>query len=137
MRRDTTETTGVVRPTNGRFPGSAPGEEPPGQLRSGAAWTGWLVALLPLGLTIGFASLAGPVADGARLSVGAAWAPSLGVDLAFSIDGLSLLFALLISGVGTFVFIYAGAYLAGHPQILRFYLFLLLFMVSMLGLVLA
>src|SRR5688572_20701360 len=119
MRRDTTETPGV-EPGNRPFVGrTTPGEEPPGQLRSGAAWTGWLVALLPLGLTIGFASLAGPVTDGARLSVGAAWAPSLGVDLAFSIDGLSLLFALLISGVGTFVFIYAGAYLAGHPQILR------------------
>ena len=47
------------------------------------------------------------------------------------------MFALLISGIGTLVFVYAGAYLAGHAHLLRFYLFLLLFMVSMLGLVLA
>ncbi len=52
------------------------------------------------------------------------------------VDGLSTLFALLISGIGTFIILYAGGYLKGHPQQGRFFSFLLMFMGSMLGLVL-
>ena len=63
--------------------------------------------------------------------------PALGVNLSFTVDGLSLLFALLISGVGALVLVYAGGYLAGSPQLGRLYAFLLFFMASMLGLVLA
>lgn len=65
------------------------------------------------------------------------WVPSLGISLTFMLDGLSLLFGLLISVIGTFVLIYAGSYLKGHPDIARFHIALLAFMVSMLGLVLA
>ncbi|MBE0464701.1 MAG: putative monovalent cation/H+ antiporter subunit A [Halomonadaceae bacterium] len=65
------------------------------------------------------------------------WVPSLGISLTFMLDGLSLLFGLLISVIGTFVLIYAGSYLKGHPDIVRFHIALLAFMVSMLGLVLA
>ena len=61
--------------------------------------------------------------------------PSLGIALSWQLDGLSLLFALLISGIGALVLIYAGAYLAGDAQLGRFYLYLLLFMTAMLGLV--
>lgn len=53
------------------------------------------------------------------------------------LDGLSLLFVLLITGTGAFILVYASAYLAGHRQLGRFYAFILLFMASMLGLVLA
>jgi multicomponent Na+:H+ antiporter subunit A len=45
-------------------------------------------------------------------------------------------FALLISGIGTFIILYAGGYLKGHPQQGRFFSFLFLFMGAMLGLVL-
>lgn len=137
MRRDTIEPHPTRAPTDGRYVGPVPDDAPSVQHHAGAAWTGWLVALVPLGLTVYFASLLGAVADGRPLVAAVAWAPSLGVDLAFRVDGLGLLFALLISGIGTLVFVYAGAYLAGNPQLFRFYLFLLLFMVSMLGLVLA
>ena len=65
------------------------------------------------------------------------WVPSLGISLTFMLDGLSLLFGLLISVIGTFVLIYAGSYLKGHQDIARFHIALLAFMVSMLGLVLA
>jgi multicomponent Na+:H+ antiporter subunit A len=51
------------------------------------------------------------------------------------IDGLSLTFALLISGIGTLIVIYAGGYLKGHPHQGRFFSFILLFMGAMLGLV--
>lgn len=65
------------------------------------------------------------------------WVPSLGISLTFMLDGLSLLFGLLITVIGTCVLIYAGGYLKGHEDIARFHLALLAFMVSMLGLVLA
>lgn len=99
--------------------------------------TGWLLALLPLGLVVFFASQTQLVASGEALHEYYAWVPALGVNLSFHLDGLSLLFALLITGIGALILIYAGGYLAGHPQLGRLYAFLLLFMGSMLGLVLA
>lgn len=97
---------------------------------------GWIFALLPIGLFIYFAGFLDALPpDG--VSVHYPWAPSLGLDLSFHLDGLSLLFALLITGIGALILIYAGGYLAGHPQLGRLYAFLLLFMASMLGLVLA
>jgi multicomponent Na+:H+ antiporter subunit A len=98
---------------------------------------GWLLALLPLGFFIYFASLIGRVAGGEAIHIVSPWAPSLGVNLTFYIDGLGLLMALLVSGIGALVVIYAGSYLAGDAQIGRFYTLILLFMGSMLGVVLA
>ncbi len=66
-----------------------------------------------------------------------AWLPSLGVELAFRLDGLSRLMALLITGIGAGVFLYAATYLAGHPLLHRFLAVLTLFMAAMLGAVLA
>ena len=66
-----------------------------------------------------------------------AWAPSLGVDLSWRIDGLSLTFALLISGIGTLIVLFSGGYLKGHPRQGRFFSFMLMFMGAMQGLVLA
>ncbi|MEL6799883.1 MAG: putative monovalent cation/H+ antiporter subunit A [Pseudomonadota bacterium] len=65
------------------------------------------------------------------------WVPSLGIALSFYVDGLSLTFGLLITGIGALVFLYASKYLQGHKHFSRFMLFLTLFMLSMLGLVLA
>lgn len=98
---------------------------------------GWGVLLLSAGLTLFFARHIGSVTAGEVFTVTYPWVPSLKVNFSFYLDGLSLLFALLISGIGALVTLYAGGYLANHPQLNRFYLFLFLFMVSMLGLVLA
>ena len=77
------------------------------------------------------------VAEGEVIRLAADWVPSLGVSLSFLVDGLSLTFALLISGIGVLVALYSSVYLVGHPHFGRFVLFLLVFMGSMLGLVLA
>jgi multicomponent Na+:H+ antiporter subunit A len=103
----------------------------------GRSATGWILAVVPAVLFAYFAGLAGQVAQGEVIRHSHAWVPSLGISLSFTADGLSLLFALLITGVGALVCIYAGGYLAGHPQLGRFFAYLLLFMASMLGLVLA
>ncbi|HZF75259.1 MAG TPA: hydrogen gas-evolving membrane-bound hydrogenase subunit E [Acetobacteraceae bacterium] len=74
---------------------------------------------------------AGPVASGF-------WAvPSLGVTGGLRLDGLSLLFALLITGIGALVLLYAGRYLQGDPRLGRLVVLLLLFMAAMLGAVTA
>ncbi len=105
--------------------------------RLGRSWTGWMLAVLPISLAIYFASLIGPITVGSTLAVSYAWVPSLGINLSFFVDGLSLVFALLISGIGGLVIIYGGGYLAGDPYLGRFYAYILMFMASMLGLVLA
>lgn len=65
------------------------------------------------------------------------WVPSLSIALSFYVDGLSLTFAMLISGIGALVLLYSWSYLNEHPQFGRFALFLTSFMLAMLGLVLA
>ena len=96
-----------------------------------------LLALLPASLTAYFiyafwlVSLHGPFA------VTAAWAPALDLSLSLRLDGLSALFATLISGVGTLIVIYAGKYLEHHALAGRFQVALFAFMGSMLGVVLS
>lgn len=65
------------------------------------------------------------------------WIPQMGVSLDFKLDGLSLLFSLLITGIGALVFLYSSFYLKGHRYIHKFYAYLTLFMGSMLGIVLS
>jgi multicomponent Na+:H+ antiporter subunit A len=98
---------------------------------------GWLIALLPLGLAIFFGWRLVGLEPGESFTTTYSWIPSLGLNLSFHADGLSLLFALIISGVGIFIVIYTGGYLADHAHVGRFYAYLMLFMAAMLGLVLA
>ena len=74
---------------------------------------------------------------GSAISGGFSWIPSLGVDFAWRLDGLSLTFSLLITGIGTLIVLYSGGYLKGHPGQGRFIAFILLFSAAMLGLVMA
>lgn len=61
------------------------------------------------------------------------WLPQLGIDLSFRLDALSLIFALLISGIGTLIYIYAYYYLNPKNSLSRLYALLMLFMAAMLG----
>jgi NADH:ubiquinone oxidoreductase subunit 5 (subunit L)/multisubunit Na+/H+ antiporter MnhA subunit/uncharacterized MnhB-related membrane protein len=109
----------------------------PFALAAGPRWrarTGWLTMIAPLvafGLLLQLALQSGP---GARTVVELAWIPSLGLNLTFVIDGLSLFFGLVVSGMGVLVVFYAANYLDDHYQHHgRFYAYLLLFMGAMLG----
>ena len=77
------------------------------------------------------------ILQGHTYSYGYNWTPSLNINIDFYFDGLSLLFSFLISGFGVLIMIYAGGYLKGDPLLGRFYLYLTLFMVAMLGVVLS
>jgi len=108
----------------------------PWLVRACPGQAGWLLSLLPLALTGFFLSRLGVIAGGGVIEESRPWVPGLGLNFSFYLDGLSLLFALLISGVGGLIVIYAGSYLEGEPRLGRFYFWLLLFMTAMLGLVL-
>ena len=104
--------------------------------RSGVLATAAGVVVASCGL-VGFATLAPAVVAGHDLSLAFDWVPSLGIPISFRLDGLALLFAFLISGIGALVILYAGAYLSGHPRRSRLQHYLILFLGAMLGLVLA
>ncbi len=65
------------------------------------------------------------------------WLPDLGLHFAIRLDGLSLLFAGLILGIGILIVTYAHYYLSNNDDSPRFFSYLLLFMGSMLGIVTA
>ncbi len=97
---------------------------------------GWISASFPLYLFISFLSRYREIAGGRVIRESVSWFPSLGINLTFLLDGLSLTFVLIITLIGTVVFLYAGAYMKGHAHTDRFYLYIGLFMTSMVGLVL-
>ncbi len=96
-----------------------------------------LTVALPVVLFVWFCTMIPAVSGGEVLVWETTWLPQQGIDLDFVVDGLSLLFALLITGIGAFIFLFAGEYMKGYRQRGRFTFFLVSFMLAMLGLVLA
>lgn len=96
-----------------------------------------LTSLVPMGLFVYFLQFLPLLSKGEVIREYTQWIPSLGVNLNFVIDGLSLLFALMITGIGSLVFIYTTAYLKNHEYLDRFYGYLGVFMGAMLGVVLS
>ena len=65
------------------------------------------------------------------------WVPQLDFDFALHLGGLGLLLALLVTGIGTLILIYASAYMAKKPTAPRLFAYLYAFMLAMLGLAMA
>ncbi|UYP08395.1 Na+/H+ antiporter subunit A [Priestia megaterium] len=100
--------------------------------------TGWFVLPLPLVLFIYFTQYISGVSKGEAYLHSMKWIPSLGINFDAYVDGLGLLFSLLITGIGTLVILYSIYYLSKTKEALHsFYVYLLLFMGSMLGVVLS
>lgn len=98
---------------------------------------GWFTLIVAVTGTVFFAAQLPTIAAGEVTRVAAPWVPSLELSLSFYLDGLSVMMGLLITGIGVIVTLYAGRYLAGHRHYGRFFLYLLLFMLSMIGVVTA
>lgn len=95
----------------------------------------WLLALAPFSIFLHLLGFAPNIANGKWVTGGYEWVPDFQVYFSWFFDGLSLTFGLLITGIGTFIILYAGGYLKGHEQLGRFLSFLFLFMGAMLGVV--
>lgn len=96
-----------------------------------------LTALLPAVLFCGFAGHLPAVLAGDVVIQRLDWIPSLGISLSFQLDALALLFALLITGIGAIIFLYASTYLNRTWRTPRFFAALTVFMASMLGAVIS
>ncbi|MBE2241796.1 MAG: monovalent cation/H+ antiporter subunit A [Burkholderiaceae bacterium] len=75
------------------------------------------------------------VAHGGVVSERLPWLPGLGVDIIVRLDGFAWMFAVLVSGMGLLVVLYARYYLSPEDPAARFYSLLLGFMGAMLGVV--
>jgi multicomponent Na+:H+ antiporter subunit A len=98
---------------------------------------GWLLALVPAAVAAWLVVQVPRVVESGPIRETVPWVPALGLNASFQLDGLGMLFALLISGIGALVVAYSGGYLAGDRRLGRFYLILFGFMAAMLGIVLA
>ncbi|WP_323767976.1 monovalent cation/H+ antiporter subunit A [Antarctobacter sp.] len=90
-----------------------------------------VLALVMLGV------LAPGVMNGTVYTFSIPWLPQLGLEAAFFLDGLGLMFACMILGVGLLITLYARYYLSGEDPVGQFYTYLLLFQGAMLGIVIS
>ena len=100
--------------------------------------TGKFVIVVPLILFGYFISNLKYIYSGGTIYKKLAFVSNVGLDINLNLDGLSLLFSLLITGIGTLVILYSCYYMSITDEKLhKFYIFLLIFMSAMLGVVLS
>ncbi len=97
---------------------------------------GWFVLPIPAAITIYLFTLTPVVSNNQVIYETLRFMPRIGMNFDVYIDGLSLLFAILISGIGALVVLYSIGYLSQQEKLGNFYVYLLIFMTAMLGVVL-
>ncbi|MFC0299711.1 Na+/H+ antiporter subunit A [Virgibacillus soli] len=96
---------------------------------------GWFVFIVPMILFFTLVRFIPSIASGKTYSQVWQWIPTYDISFATYLDGLSLIFGLLITGIGTLVILYSIYYLSPKESLSHFYVYLLLFMGAMLGVV--
>lgn len=97
---------------------------------------GWLAAIIPAAsFSYLLYTLLQLDTEGSAQLAAVPWLPELGLSLSFRLDGLSIAFGILITGIGSLICLYTEAYFRGDARCGRFMAFLLLFMGAMLGVV--
>lgn len=97
---------------------------------------GWFVLPVPLLIVVYLFTLIPRVMNGQVIYETLHFMPRIGMNFDVYIDGLGLLFAILISGIGALVVLYSIGYLSTKENLGNFYVYLLIFMTAMLGVVL-
>lgn len=100
-------------------------------------WSLLVGGLAPALTTVWVATRAGAVLNGDAITHRVGWVPDLGLHLDVRFDGFALLMTVLVSGVGTLVFVYAWHYFGSSEKVGRAAGLLTLFAGSMLGVVVA
>ncbi|WP_337183568.1 monovalent cation/H+ antiporter subunit A [Shinella sp.] len=88
-----------------------------------------------LACLVATATLYPAVRDGGKVRLDLEWLPQLGLNFTLRMDGFAWLFAMLITGIGCLIVLYARYYMSEEDPVPRFFSFLLAFMGSMLGIV--
>ncbi|TPH19215.1 monovalent cation/H+ antiporter subunit A [Litorilituus lipolyticus] len=96
-----------------------------------------LTLLMPIIALIMTISLAPTVFSGEVLRETFTWIPLLGIDIAFRLDGLALLFVFMILVIGILVIFYARFYVSSKDSLPKLFTYLMLFMTAMLGIVMS
>lgn len=111
--------------------------------RLGEPRSGWFAAAMPIAsflvtLTVYFDLLSRHSEDRHEVVTLFSWIPvgALHIDVALLADPLSITMALFITGIGSLIHLYAIGYMHGDPKFSKFFLYLNLFVFSMLMLVL-
>ncbi|WP_439573772.1 monovalent cation/H+ antiporter subunit A [Phreatobacter sp.] len=101
------------------------------------AASSWIAAAgMILGL-VAMAPMVPEVVAGRTVIASRPWLPEWGLDLALRLDGLGLLFCILILGIGLLIVLYAAYYMPDKDKLVRFNALLMAFAGGMLGVVLA
>ncbi|MBC7086600.1 MAG: DUF4040 domain-containing protein [Methanomethylovorans sp.] len=95
-------------------------------------WFASLVAFISFLLIINVVPL---VIQGESFKASVEWLPSMGIEYSIYVDGLSILFGIIITVIGIIIMSYSNGYMSRKEDLPRYYQWLLLFMGSMLGLV--
>jgi multicomponent K+:H+ antiporter subunit A len=106
----------------------------PTNARNAEAWFAGAIALADVAILSLFYS---SVKDGNVARAELEWIPAAGLNFIVRLDGFAWMFALLITGIGFLVVLYARYYLSPEDPVPRFFSFLLAFMGAMLGVVLS
>jgi multicomponent K+:H+ antiporter subunit A len=116
------------------FTGSCIAAVLPVNARNIEAWLAGAIALLAFGL---MATAYPSVGDGGVIQLRAEWIADIGLEFVLRADGFAWAFAMLITGIGFLVVLYARYYMSPSDPAARFFSFLLAFMGAMLGIVLS
>lgn len=106
--------------------------------------TGWVTLVVPVALFVKYLTYLPKVMHGETVYLNIKWVDHLGINLAFRLDGLSMLFVLLITGIGSLVVFYSNFYMSHHDKSFfyslptqeklgNYFTYLCIFMGSMLG----
>ena len=98
-------------------------------------YVGWLAAAVALASFLLIATVLPHVIHDGPISGAVPWLPSVGIDFGLYIDGLGILIAFLASGIGVIIMSYSNGYMSHKEDLPRYYMWLLLFMGSMVGMV--
>lgn len=99
--------------------------------------TAWIAGGVALSCLLLLLHLAPAVFEGRTLLLQSDWLPQAGLNIGFRLDGLSLLFGILITAIGALIVLYASYYLGPDDPAGKLYALLMLFMAAMLGVVLS
>ncbi len=106
----------------------------PTNARNLEAWLAGTVAVANLAIALSFTPA---ILEGRVIRAEFAWMPELGLNFLLRLDGFAWAFAVMISGIGSLVVLYARYYMSPQDPVPRFFSFLLGFMGAMLGIVIS